>query len=169
MTSFSNPTSHQIAVKRYNRFKRKEVSHFLPKIGEFSTVIVRLDGKGLTKKFLRKTMFDEKHFIAMKKMLESIVEYFPYISYAYSVNDEVSFVIKKEKLSSQKIDNRLEKLLSYLAGFVSSLYTLNRNDEGKKTAFSFDARLLVLNEKAVVDSYFLSRQRISIGDRKSVV
>ena len=151
-----------MAVQQYLPFKKKEKRCYLPELGNFETIIVRLDGKGLTKKFLRGNLVSDSHFAAMQQMLHDIVRYCPYIVFAYSANDEVSFIIKNTTIASNQIGRRAEKLLSYLSGFVSSLYTININNKGEKRAFSFDSRAIIIND-CKLKSYFCSRQSISVG------
>jgi len=154
--------SHDDAIKRYKKIKKKEWTNRLPKIEPSGFIIVRLDGKGLTKKFLRKKLVADEHFLAMKQVLAQIVKYCPYIEFAYSSNDEISFIINNSQLNSNVIKCKTEKLLSYLSGFVSSLYTIYINTTGKQQAYSFDARLIPVS-KDLLKEYFCCRQQIAIG------
>ena len=154
--------SHDIALQQYQPFKKLEKRYYLPKLGNSETTIVRLDGKGMTKKFLRGNLVSDSYFAAMQQMLHDIVRYCPYIVFAYSANDEVSFIIKNTAIASNQIGRRAEKLLSYLSGFVSSLYTININNKGEKHAFSFDSRAIIIND-CKLKAYFCSRQSISVG------
>ena len=157
-------TSHDVAIKGYREIKRLEKNYYLRKLGKTETIVVRLDGQGLTKKFLRGKLDSPEHFHAMKKMMEGIVKYCSYINFAYSANDEVSFVIDGKALSSDTINYRAEKLLTYLSGYISSLYTLNVNEgTDNKQAYSFDARIVLLKDGVTSKDYYSKRQKIAIG------
>ena len=155
--------SHSIAMQQYLPFIKMEKRYYLPKLGDSETIIVRLDGKGMTKKFLRNNLISESHFSAMKQMMQGIVKHCPYITFAYSTNDEVSFVIKDNAITSNQIERRAEKLLSYLSGFVSSLYTLGISDKTEKRAYSFDSRAIIVNNSEALKHYYCLRQKIAIG------
>lgn len=155
--------SHSIAMQQYLPFTKMEKRYYLPKLGDSETIIVRLDGKGMTKKFLRNNLISESHFSAMKQMMQNIVKHCPYIAFAYSTNDEVSFVIKDNAITSNQIERRAEKLLSYLSGFVSSLYSLSISDKTEKRAYSFDSRAIIVKDSETLKNYYCLRQKIAIG------
>ena len=126
-----------------------------------SLIIVRLDGKGLTKQSKKDDAINEKFYSTMGYVMREIEKYAK-IRFAYSCNDEISLLLEREHLDEREIENRLEKVLTYLSGYVSSLFTIewyNQTREMKVT--SFDARALIIDIREV-KNYFLSRQRFSI-------
>ena len=73
----------------------------------------------------------------------------------YSYKDEISIHLNYDKFKSDKeYDNRQEKLLSILSGYVSSLFNKYIND---KNTYSFDARIIII-PKELVDNYFQARK-----------
>ena len=153
--------SYKHVVNGYSSIKKNEIMTMLDIDHSTSLMIVRLDGKGLTKQSKADGVINEKFYSTMGYVMREIEKYAK-IRFAYSCNDEISLLLEKEYLDERKIENRLEKVLTYLSGYVSSLFTIewyNQTQEMKVT--SFDARALII-DKREVKNYFLSRQRFSI-------
>ena len=148
-------------MKKHNFFKKKEIQSIIPLIEDDEVLIVRLDGKGLTKQFCATKIYDETLFCSMKYVLTEIGEYIPII-FAYVANDEISIIIDKSYISTKSIGNRIEKLLTYVSGYVSSLFTIEMSKHIRlKQPFAFDARILIL-KRNLLNDYFVCRQKCSI-------
>lgn len=79
----------------------------VPHIGSNESIIVRLDGKGLTSRFKSDTeLFLPDFHLAMKITMENIKKYFPYVTFAYSFKDEISLLIDKEQIEHNKAISR---------------------------------------------------------------
>ena len=95
--------------------------------------IVRLDGASFSKQFkLRYEKFSKKFpynpylAYAMQATVMDAMREFPFISYAYSFSDEVSFLVDNALIDFRKM-NSLEKMISILSSFVSSAFNVNLN------------------------------------------
>ena len=135
----------------------------IPELKPDSAIIVRLDGKGLTRRFRTNELSNEELKTAMEYVVREIEKHC-LIKFAYSTSDEVSLLIKNEYINEKEVRNRLEKLLTYLSGYVSSLFTISlygNNSTTEKEAVSFDARAIII-EKNRIRKYFLCRQQFAI-------
>ncbi|MGN1227582.1 MAG: tRNA(His) guanylyltransferase Thg1 family protein [Christensenellales bacterium] len=93
--------------------------------------LVRLDGASFSKQFkLRYARFAKKMpynpylAFAMQETAMDTMKEFPFISYAYSFSDEISFLIDNALIDFRKM-NTLEKMISILSSFVSSAFNAN--------------------------------------------
>lgn len=147
-------TSYKYALDKYNKIKKYELKSNIE--SNDNAVIVRLDGKGMTKSFKPEDKcFDLRFYNTMHRISEDIIKYFPYTIKTYSYKDEISIQIDYDKFKYDKeYDNRQEKLLSILSGYVSSLFNKYIND---KNIYSFDARIIII-PKELVDDYFQARK-----------
>ena len=143
----------------YSLFKNKEIKTEIPDIDDNSIIIVRLDGKGLTKKFKSDELYNETFLSAMEYVHKEISKYCPVI-FTYGTSDEISLLFDLNYIKSKEIEGRLEKLLTYLSGYVSSLFTIAMQCE-RKEAYSFDARAIILDRNEIKE-YFIKRQSFSI-------
>ena len=145
----------------YSFIKENEIMLMIDIDPKESLMIVRLDGKGLTKSSKTDDIINEKFYATMAYVIESIKDYAK-IRFAYSCNDEISLLLEREHLDDAKIENRLEKILTYLSGYVSSLFTIGWYNQTKELQVtSFDARAIII-KKNEVKNYFLGRQRFSL-------
>ena len=153
--------SYKRVLKDYSLIKENEIMIMLDIDYNKSLIIVRLDGKRLTKQSKKDDTINENFYSAMAYVMREIEKYAK-IRFAYSCNDEISLLLEREYLDDGKIKNRLEKVLTYLSGYVSSLFTIGwYNQTKEKKVTSFDARALII-KKEEVKEYFVSRQRFSI-------
>lgn len=93
--------------------------------------LVRLDGASFSKQFkLRYASFAKKIpynpylATAMQDTALETMKEFPFIIYAYSFSDEISFLIDNSLIDFRKM-NTLEKMISILSSFVSSSFNAN--------------------------------------------
>lgn len=161
------PYSYHYAKSRYEKLKKYEISTTLPVIKEDECIIVRLDGKGLTSRFKDNgELFLSDFHLAMKRVLENIKKYCPFVDFAYSFKDEISFLVNKEFIHNNKnYKNRLEKILPIISGYVSAMFSQYIPKKLKNIpteAFAFDARIVVLPTDKVKD-YFHSRQSFAMA------
>lgn len=78
-------------MSMYKELEQYEVSMQVPTVQSNESIIVRLDGKGLTARFKSDTeLFLADFHLAMKRVMEGIKKYCPYVRFAYSFKDEVS-------------------------------------------------------------------------------
>ena len=117
--------SYGYAKSTYEKLEQYEVSMQVPHIGSNESIIVRLDGKGLTSRFKSDTeLFLPDFHLAMKITMENIKKYFPYVTFAYSFKDEISLLIDKEQIEHNKdFQNRIEKVLPLLSGYISAMFS----------------------------------------------
>jgi len=123
-------------------------------------VIIRLDGRKFSKLTVEKP-FDRKFSTAMEKTLTFILTNIQGIVLAYTQSDEFSllFLPYKGKNTEPLFGNRVQKLVSILAG-ISSAY-FSKYGLSEKLIYqvaTFDARTFILPEEDVVN-YFLYRYR----------
>ena len=117
--------SYGYAKATYDKLEQYEVSMQVPTIKADENIVVRLDGKGLTARFKSDTeLFLPDFHLAMKRIMENIKKYFPYVTFAYSFKDEISLLINKEQIEHSKdFQNRIEKVLPLLSGYISSMFS----------------------------------------------
>ena len=159
--------SYSYAITTYEKFIQYEVSMQVPSIEADESLIVRLDGKGLTARFKRENeLFLSDFHLAMKRVMENIKKYFPYVTFAYSFKDEISLLINKEQIEhSSDFQNRIEKVLPILSGYISAMfsqYISKRLKTSPCEAFTFDARIIILPTSQLKD-YFHSRQAFAMS------
>lgn len=149
------------AVFSYSHFKGKEINTTLNLREESEALIVRLDGKGLTKRFRTDKAYNPEFQSAMEYVIKEIANHCQ-ILFAYSTSDELSLLVNLEYIKNKEINNRLEKLLTYLSGFVSSLFTIGLHNSSERVeTVSFDARAIIIEQKEI-KKYFLCRQWFSV-------
>ena len=117
--------SYGYAKSTYEELEKYEISMQVPAITLNEGIIIRLDGKGLTSRFKSDNeLFMPDFHLAMKRIMENIKKYFPYVSFAYSFKDEISLLIDKEQIEHNKdFQNRIEKVLPLLSGYISSMFS----------------------------------------------
>ncbi len=150
-------TSYSFAKKEYNKYKKYELKRQINT--KERALIVRLDGKSITKTFKSKNKcFDLRLYETMYKVSEDIIKFFPHIIRTYSFKDEISIQIDYDNFKDDAYySNREEKLLSTLAGYISSLFNLHVQGKNVEEIYTFDARIIYL-PKELLDSYFNARQ-----------
>lgn len=159
--------SYGYAKSTYEKLEQYEVSMQVPHIGSNESIIVRLDGKGLTSRFKSDTeLFLPDFHLAMKITMENIKKYFPYVTFAYSFKDEISLLIDKEQIEHNKdFQNRIEKVLPLLSGYISAMFSQYIPKKLKHSpceAFTFDARIIIIPTEKLKD-YFHSRQAFAMS------
>ena len=160
--------SYSYAKSLNNYFKNHE-QKFDKKLKPNTYYVIRFDGKGMTKAFkqIGKAIY-EPFFNTMKQTFVEFCETYSNIIFGYSFSDEISILLKGDinpKSKSDADNNRVEKLLSLMAGKlalifnrVSRLYGLDL--QGKD--WLFDARIIELKDKNEVTKYFIARQAFAI-------
>lgn len=155
--------SYGYAQEKYRPFKQKEeVFNF--KLEETGYYIIRFDGKEMTKAFkIKRQAINEKFFKTMEDAFKEFCKTTENIVFGYSFSDEISILIKRSK-NQKSENNRIEKLLSLLAGRLALIFNRkaleNQLDlQGKD--WVFDARIIKLSKEKVVE-YFLARQAFAI-------
>ena len=159
--------SYGYAKATYEKLEQYEISMQVPAIKADESIVVRLDGKGLTARFKSDTeLFLPDFHLAMKRVMENIKKYFPYVTFAYSFKDEISLLINKEQIEHSKdFQNRIEKVLPLLSGYISSMFSQYIPKKLKTSpceAFTFDARIIILPTSQLKD-YFHSRQAFAMS------
>lgn len=161
------PYSYGYAISTYEKLEKYEISTTIPFIKEDEVLIVRLDGKGLTSRFKNNNeLFLSDFHLAMRRILENIKKYCSFVVFAYSFKDEISFLINKEIIQNDKdYENRIEKVLPIVSGYVSSMFSQYISKKLKNIpteAFAFDARIIILPKDKLKD-YFHSRQAFAMA------
>lgn len=86
--------------------------------------------------------------------------------FAYSFKDEISLLLDKEQIESSKdFQNRIEKVLPILSGYISSMFSQYMTKKLKTSpceAFTFDARIIIIPTSQLKD-YFHSRQAFAMS------
>lgn len=159
--------SYSYALATYEKLEKYEVSMQVPSVGIDESVVVRLDGKGLTARFKNhEELFLSDFHLAMKRVMENIKKYCPYVTFAYSFKDEISLLINKEQIEhSEDFQNRIEKVLPLLSGYISAMFSQYISKKLKTSpceAFTFDARIIILPTLQLQD-YFHSRQAFTMS------
>lgn len=151
--------SYNYAYNESKEFEKYEVIHSVDSSDK--AVIVRLDGHSITKTFKsNEDCFDLSLYRTMYKISANIIQYFPYIIRSYSFKDEISILVDyKNFLKDEYYKNRQEKLISILAGYVSSMFNLYLKNDSNGL-FSFDARILYMPNE-LVKRYFRNRMNFS--------
>ncbi len=161
------PYSYGYAKTTYDKLIQYEITSTIKELRNEEVLIIRLDGKGLTERFKdEKELFLPEFHLAMRRVLENIKKYCPFIEFAYSYKDEVSFLLNKEYIATnKKYKNRLEKILPIISGYVSAMfsqYISRKFKEFQTEAFAFDARIIIL-PKDMLKDYFHARQSFAMG------
>lgn len=159
--------SYWYAKSTYEKLEHYEVSMQVPTVKAEESIIVRLDGKGLTARFKSDTdLFIPEFHLAMKITMENIKKYCPYVKFAYSFKDEISLLLDKEQVENNKdFKNRIEKVLPILSGYISSMFSQYIPKKLKASpceAFTFDARIIIIPKEQLKD-YFHSRQAFAMS------
>lgn len=159
--------SYGYAKSTYEELEQYEVSMQVPPVEADESIIVRLDGKGLTARFKSDTeLFLSEFHLAMKITMENIKKYCPYVRFAYSFKDEISLLLDKEYVENNKdFQNRIEKLLPILSGYMSAMFSQYIHKKLKTSpceAFAFDARIIIIPTIKIKD-YFHSRQAFAMS------
>jgi len=119
--------------------------------------IVRCDGRNFRSLCSRlgfKKPFDEDFAKIMVTAAKAVFNSGFNPTLAYIQSDEISYLFTREQIFSR----RLEKILSIIPSVVSSRFTLELlRIKGEEEVVAFDARIVILSEKDVVD-YFAWRQ-----------
>jgi len=161
------PYSYGYAKSTYEKLEGYEISTTISEIKEEECLIVRLDGQKLTSRFKDDgELFLPDFHLAMRRILENIKKYCPFVQFAYSFKDEISFLLDKDFIQNKKsYANRIEKILPIISGYVSAMFSQYLSKSLKKTpteAFAFDARIIILPKDKVKD-YFHSRQAFAMA------
>lgn len=159
--------SYGYAKSLYEKLEQYKVSMQVPSVKTDESIIVRLDGKGLTARFKSDTdLFVPEFHLAMKITMENIKKYCPYVRFAYSFKDEISLLLDKEQIEkNDDFQNRIEKVLPILSGYISSMFSQYINKKLKHSpceAFTFDARIIIIPKTQLKD-YFHSRQAFAMS------
>ena len=161
------PYSYGYAKSAYEKLEEYEISTTISEIKEGEFLIVRLDGQKLTSRFKDdEELFLPNFHLAMRRILENIKKYCPFVQFAYSFKDEISFLLDKNFIQNKKsYANRIEKILPIISGYVSAMFSQYISKSLKKTpteAFAFDARIIILPKDKLQD-YFHSRQAFAMA------
>ena len=79
---FPSNYSYGYAKATYEKLEQYEVSMQVPPIEPDESLIVRLDGKGLTARFKsNEELFLSDFHLAMKRVMENIKKYCPYVTF----------------------------------------------------------------------------------------
>ena len=160
---------HGYAKQQDNKINKYEKSDLVD-LPETHELIIRLDGKGITKHFKSKLeLFSVAFHCAMRRTVAAIQKYFPYIRFIYSAKDELSILIDRrifqdDDYLSESKQIRVEKILPIIAGYVSAIFSQYIPQCLKKIEnefFSFDARAIVVPKEKLMD-YFHTRQAYAI-------
>ena len=159
--------SYGYAKSTYDKLEQYEISMQVPPVKPEESLIVRLDGKGLTARFKNhEELFLPDFHLAMKRVMENIKKYCPYVTFAYSFKDEISLLLNKDQIAHSKdFQNRIEKVLPLLSGYISAMfsqYISKRLKSSPCEAFTFDARIIILPTSQSKD-YFHSRQAFAMS------
>lgn len=159
--------SYGYAKATYEKLEQYEVSMQIPPIKSDESLIVRLDGKGLTARFKSDNeLFLSEFHLAMKLVMDNIKKYCPYVTFAYSFKDEISLLLDKKYVQeNDEFQNRVEKILPILNGYISSMFSQYISRKLKTSpceAFTFDARIIILPTLQLKD-YFHSRQAFAMS------
>lgn len=155
--------SHGYAVAINRKYKLLESKYDL-NLDNDKKYILRFDGVKMTKTF----MSEEKNKTIFLKTMSDTIEIFmlefPELSFCYSYCDEISLLLNDNILT--KYSYRTQKLLSILTGALSvSFYKSalkNELDLNDKT-WSFDGRIIELDNNDDVLGYFIARQAYAIS------
>lgn len=159
--------SYGYAIATYKKLEQYEISMQVPPIKPDESIIVRLDGKGLTARFKsHEELFLPDFHLAMKRVMENIKKYCPYVTFAYSFKDEISLLLNKGQIEHNKdFQNRIEKVLPLLSGYISAMFSQYISKKLKTSpceAFTFDARVIIIPTTQLKD-YFHSRQAFAMS------
>lgn len=159
--------SYGYAKSTYEKLEQYEVSMQVPTVKAEESIIVRLDGKGLTARFKSENeLFLPDFHLAMKRVMEHIKKYFPYVTFAYSFKNEISLLLSKEQIEHNKdFQNRIEKVLPLLSGYISAMFSQYISKKLKTSpceAFTFYARVIIIPTIQLKD-YFHSRQAFAMS------
>lgn len=132
MTTRVTNYSFNYNKKFYDSLKVAENDYKIPlRRNRFN--IIRLDGASFSKqfklryeKFSKKIPYNPYLAYAMQATVMDAMREFPFISFAYSFSDEVSFLVDNALIDFRKM-NSLEKMISILSSFVSSAFNMNLN------------------------------------------
>ena len=160
--------SYGYAKAQYAKLEKYEISMQIPTINDEESLIIRLDGKGLTSRFKNnKELFLSDFYLAMRRILENIQQYCPYVKFAYSFKDELSLLIDNQYTSHNKhFQNRVEKVLPIISGYTSSMfsqYIPNALKSSPTESFTFDARIVII-PTSQLKTYFHSRQAFAMSN-----
>lgn len=136
--------------QKLRQYETHDDYHILPEM----FVIVRLDGRGFTKKtkeiWQLECPFDERFNQAMSDTTKHLMNCGFNVIYGYTQSDEISLLFHPDENTFQR---KTRKIISILAGEASGFFSLQMNDLA-----CFDARICQFpNQKLVVD-YFRWRQ-----------
>lgn len=151
----------------FKRIEEKEECLLEPN----SFYIIRLDGKGMTKRFKPKKYFINKAFLSniQQAFFDFCNHHLEQVIFGFQCNDEISLLIKAIKEDDDNTYNRKEKLLSLFASEISiyfNNYCLNTPPEedpdflGERVNI-FDARIFKISKNEIV-KYFCLRQSFGI-------
>ena len=89
--------SYKKAINNYTKkFKSKEYFKHIDSFEKDSEIILRLDGKNMSKLFGDETnIFNDSFYKTMYKIISNIYYEFRFIKFAYTFKDEISILIKK--------------------------------------------------------------------------
>jgi len=161
------PYSYGYAKNTYEKLERYEISTEIPQIKDDECLIIRLDGRGLTSRFKNnEELFLSDFHLAMKRVLENIKKYCTFVEFAYSFKDEISILVDKDFIKTNKhYENRIEKILPIVSGYVSAMFSQYISKKIKvipTEAFAFDARVIVLPKDKIKEK-FHSRQAFAMA------
>lgn len=159
--------SYTYAKSTYDKLVQYEISIQVPPIADDESLIIRLDGKGLTSRFKTDDeLFLSDFHLAMRRILENFPKYCRDVKFAYSFKDEISFLLDKEQITKSKcFANRVEKVLPFISGFISAMFSQYISKKLKSfptEAFTFDARMIIIPTSMIKD-YFHSRQAFAMS------
>jgi len=168
-------------VRLEQHFKANELAALkLAEASQKKYLCFRLDGIKASKRFLKDSLSNKKFYDALRLSIQGVYRLFRqctgreygervegnFFLCAICVSDEVSFVLNSEP---NHLEGRLFKTGTSLAGTLSGAMSLNYKIESKRQAkvsssgrqypmvVAFDARPLILDDYATVETYILSR------------
>lgn len=126
------------------------------KIDDDLFIVIRCDGRGFTK-FKKKgelQTFDKDFHQKMMVISEKALQNLFFCGFAFTISDEISFVLPKE---FSLYNRRLEKLLSLAAGYTSGEGSLEFYELGLEPAV-FDAKVFTFSTIEEVLAYLDERK-----------
>ena len=109
--------------------------------------VIRLDGRAFhtyTKNMKRP--FDEKLSSAMKATLKFLCENIPTVCFGYTQSDEITLVLKTDKVNGEYnpwFGNRLQKILTTAVSLCTFEFNRLMYDERRPKMATFDGRVIV--------------------------
>ncbi|MBU2966925.1 tRNA(His) guanylyltransferase Thg1 family protein [Amphritea sp. 2_MG-2023] len=157
--------------------KNEDLSECLGKINDGQYLCIRLDGIGLSKKYLKNELSNKKFDGAMWQAFESTYQVLRrkaptdaqnIFLAAVVCSDEISIILNSQK---NYFDGRLFKTVTTIASTFSSFFTgngfLGKNKKSQRIGGAFDGRPLVFSSLSEVSRYMSHRYAIYVRNSAS--